>query len=162
MLILTILSLILMVLYVIMLYVKNRGIPIHLSQSYYIFKHKFIFSAFLFLLTAMLLPVLLEVTPTNYQFLSFLTGASIIFIAATPNFMNRFEGVIHDIAAYIAVAASQTLILLTKPIILTTWIVLAISMLLYKMLKDKNSINYIFWIEIIGILNIFILAFLYL
>lgn len=162
MLTLTIFSLILTILYVVMLCVKNNGIPIHLSQSFYILKHKFIFSLFLLSLTFMLLPPLLEITPTEYEFLSFLTGASVAFIGVTPNFMEKFEGRIHSISAYIAVASSQLLILLTKPIILIIWIIAALSMLLYKSLKRENEINYIFWIEIIGLTTIFIYIFSYL
>lgn len=162
MLTLTILSLILTISYVVMLCAKNNGIPIHLSQSFYILKHKFIFSLFLLSLTFMLLPPLLEITPTEYEFLSFLTGASVAFIGVTPNFMEKFEGKIHSISAYISVVASQLLILLTKPIIIIIWLIAALSMLIYKLLNRENEINYIFWIEIIGLTSIFIYTFSYL
>lgn len=162
MLILTILSFILFVLYVVIICYKNKSIPIHLSQTFYILKHKFIFSLFLLSLTFMLLPPLLEITPTNYEFLAFLTGASVAFIGLTPNFLEQFEGKIHSISAYIAVAASQLLILLTEPIILLTWLLALLIIIVCKLFRKEKQINYIFWIEIIGILNIFILVFSYL
>lgn len=163
MLILTIISLLMILSYIIIICIKNNGIPIHISQSYYILQHKFWFSFTMIALTFMLIPPLLSITPSNLQFLSFFTGASIGFIGVTPNFLEEFEGKIHEIAACIAILCSQLLIILLNPIILSTWIIYIVGIFIYMFVRKNNNFyktNPLFWIEVISFFNIYILIFL--
>lgn len=162
MLTLSFLSFILYISYIISVIIVNGNkIPIHLSQSYYILKNGWLFTLFMFLIMFLTIIPLMEIIPTKYQFLAFLSCASIGFIGASPNFLEDLEGRVHKIGAVIAIVCSQFLIYLYQPIILLTWILLLISLLIYHIYnKTLQGSNLLFWVETLSFINIYLLIFI--
>lgn len=162
MLILSFLSFILYISYIISVIIVNGNkIPIHLSQSYYILKNGWLFTLFMFLIMFLTIIPLMEIIPIKYQFLAFLSCASIGFIGASPNFLEDLEGRVHKIGAVIAIICSQVLVYLCHPIILLTWLVLLISLLLYYIYnKSLQGSNVLFWVEILSFINVYLLLFI--
>lgn len=150
--VLVLISFLIFVSYILSICLINKKIPIHLSESFFILKNKFIFTLFMFTIMILTLIPLLELIP-KYQFLSFLTCGCIGFIGAAPNFFDDLEGKIHKISAIIAMIASQILVIICNPLILLSWIIILI---VYKHIKQ----TLLFWIEIISFINIYILLFL--
>lgn len=145
--------------YVIAVVIKNKAIPIHLSQSFFILEHKFLFSICLLLIAFLALPPLLEITPISYQFLSFISCVSLGFIALTPNYLDKYNGIIHKVAACIAVICSQILILLINPFLMISWFFYIFICLIISRIKEItiSQMNPLFWGEIIAFTNIFLL-----
>lgn len=162
MLTLSFLSFILYITYIISVIIVNGNkIPIHLSQSYYILKNGWLFTLFMFLIMFLTIIPLMEIIPTKYQFLAFLSCASVGFIGASPNFLDDLEGMVHKTGAIIAIICSQALICLCQPIILFTWLVLLISLLLYYVYnKSLQGSNVLFWVEILSFINVYLLLFI--
>lgn len=162
MLLCVIISFLLYISFILSLIIKNNNkVPIHLSQGYFILKNRWIFIVFMFLLMFITIIPLMEVIPSSYQFLVFLTCGSIGFIGASPNFKEDLEGKVHEYSAYIAIFSSQILVYLCQPLILLSWLILIICILIYYCLKDtlKDS-NLLFWIETTAFLNIYLLMFI--
>lgn len=162
MLTLSFISFILYISYIISLIIVNGNkIPIHLSQSYYILKNGWLFTLFMLLIMILTIIPLMEIIPTSYQFLAFLSCASIGFVGISPNFLEDLEGKIHKTCAIMAMICSQLLIYLCNPIILITWLILIICLLIYYMYnKTLRGSNILFWIEIFSFFNIFFLLFI--
>lgn len=155
------LSLIIFIFYTISVIIINNGIPMHISQSYFILKHKYIFTLFMFLLMGLTIVPLINITPSNYQFLSFFTCASVGFIGASPNFIDDLEGKVHKYSAFIAILSSQILIAILNPLILISWVLLAIMYFYIKKRNKKNNVDkWLFWVELLSFINIYILVFL--
>lgn len=88
-----------------------------LSDSYYQLKelkdwYKYLFQFTLLSVSFLLVPVMLEFTPEEFQFLAFFTAAPIAFVAVAPRFRavdNKYsnqEKKVHSIAAIISGASS--------------------------------------------------------
>lgn len=162
MLTLSFISFILYISYIISIIIINGNkIPIHLSQSYYILKNGWIFTLFMFIIVFLTIIPLLEITPTSFQFLGFITCASVCFIGASPNFIDDLEGKIHKYSAIIAILSSQILIAILSPLILISWTLLAIMYFYIKKHNKKNNVDkWLFWVELLSFINIYILVFL--
>ena len=154
-----ILSVLLFISYVISIIIINKSIPIHLSESFFILKHKYIFSAVMILLCFLTVMPLIEVLPMNLAFIAFLMCGSIAFIGVTPNYSDSFEGKIHKISAIIAIVLSQLLIALTEPIILLSWLLLSLIFYLCCKVfgKKASDLKLLFWVEILAFVNTYIL-----
>lgn len=78
--------------------------PISLSETYYVLKiygKGCIFSLMLIICTITLMPIWLSISNENYQFLAFISCASSIFVALSPNYHLDLEKQVHYIAAYL-------------------------------------------------------------
>lgn len=162
MLYLILISVILFITYILsIIVINNKSIPIHLSQSYYILKHKWIFTLFMFIIVFLIIIPLLEIIPTSFQFLGFITCASVCFIGASPNFIDDLEGKVHKYSAIIAILSSQILIAILSPLILISWTLLAIMYFYIKKHNKKNDEDkWLFWVELLSFINIYVLIFL--
>ena len=109
-----------------------------------------------------LLPLIVSVTPENYQILAFLSIIGISFIGVADDF-RRDESVdmVHTISAIISFICSQIWIGLIIPELLLIWIPLLIYLVI-KFIKYRNiskifkytSIK--FWAELIAIMSIYL------
>ena len=79
------LSLLLICSYILYIIIKY-GVPHSLSQTYYLLKHKWIFSLVLVISVTTMLPKMLEM---NYSYLAFPALCGVLFVAATPNFKDN-------------------------------------------------------------------------
>ena len=156
------------ILYVVISLCIFQKIPTSLSNTYYMYKEKkewlkYLFPVMMFLVAGLLLPAWLEATADSiWQFLSFLTCASIMFVGAAPNFKSiGIESTIHTVAAIFAAVCSILWSILVigcwLPII--GWLIIFISIAGFtKTLKSA----YIFWLEMVAFFQLFTTLIIYL
>lgn len=95
------------------------------------------------------LPLWLTVTPDNWQFLSFICCAGVVFAGTTPFFKERFQGIIHytsgiiSAISYIAwcVAFGQWY-----------WVVCILGMIGLSLIIERSYKNFVYWTEIYGVI----------
>lgn len=114
------------VLYNIISIFKEKVIPGCLSDTYYIWP-KYVFPLIMCLISGTLLPVWLELLKeSDFQFLAFLTCASIVFVGVSPDYKNdKMDYRIHSICAYIACIISLSII----TIVMGYWNVIIVCLL---------------------------------
>ena len=105
-------GLILFVLYNIGILVINHGkAPVSVSETSYILQQRlgknyhFLFTAICAIVCFTFIPMWMEVTPDNLQFLVFLSCAGVLFAGATPFFRESFEKPIHYTSGIISAVA---------------------------------------------------------
>ena len=138
-----------------------KTIPYSLSNTYYMYKEKkewlkYLFPIVMFLTSGFLLPAWLEATEGSvWQFLSFLTCASIMFVGAAPNFKDtNIESKIHEIAAICAAVFS----ILWSIIVVGSWEFIIMWLLYFiaiALLTDTLKKSYIFWLEMAAFISLF-------
>lgn len=157
-----ILSLLLICSYILYIIIKY-GVPHSLSQTYYLLKHKWIFSLVLITSTAIILPEMLEM---NYSYLAFPTLCGVLFVAVTPNFRDdNLVDQVHTWSAVVALIFSQLWVGLTNPIILNWWILFLIYLYIqYKKYRSFKKIldesNSKFYAELIMLLTVYSILFI--
>ena len=142
---LAIISFTVLFIYIFVSIIKNKGIPVSLSDTYYMWP-KWVFPAIMWATGFTLLPCWLEITAgSSLQFLSFLSCAGFIFVGCAPNFRNdKGEKKIHVIAAYTAAfAAMLSMAFVTGPWWFPFYCLLINLLMFYKDIKTK----YIFLLE---------------
>lgn len=86
--------------------VRVCGVPASISDTYYILLRKrrpaWLFQLAMILTGGLLLPVWLEASPENLQFLAFLACGALIFVGAAPSFKVGHERVIHIAATVVS------------------------------------------------------------
>lgn len=153
-------SLLLFLLYnILAIFVWFRKVPSSLSTTHYMFraiskKHEWIFTAFCYLVTFTILPVWLHFSPSNIQFLAFFSAGALGFVGASPFFKDsKLESCVHNISAIICLTASFIWAFVAG----NMWIALiALLLSIILILLRKNSVNFIYWIEVIAFVQIFL------
>ena len=84
----------------------------------------------------MILPQLLEVVPSGYEFLSFLTVVGIVGVGVDPLDKNK-KNIIHYVSAIIMGVSSQILTFIMNPYLFSLWI----PYIIYTMYKDDGKKN---------------------
>ena len=138
------------------------GVPKSLSMTYYLFKErknslKALFPAMIALLCVLLIPCWLTLSEgSNFQFLSFLAPAALMFVGFTPAFNDAdMYKIIHNVAAYTCAVFAMLWIILVTPfwyIILIVLGVIAVAAILTKTWKT----SYIYWLEMVAFVSLFI------
>ena len=83
------------------------GIPRSLSDTYYLLgKRGWMFQCVLGLFGGLLMPIWLDVSSENTQFLAFFACAGLLFVAAAPCFKIDIEGKVHYISAVVCCVAA--------------------------------------------------------
>lgn len=135
------------------------NVPVSLSQTYYLFKNRkewqrILFPIVMLLVGCLLLPSWLKLSDgSNYQFLSFLSCASIMFTAVSPAFnRTKLENKVHTYSAYISALFAVLWIILVAHAwnILVLWIIL---ILLISISTNTFKSSYIYWLETIAIMS---------
>lgn len=91
---------ILSIIYPIIALCKIKEVPESLSETYYKLNKGWVFQIIIFIIGILLLPIWLNITD-NFEFLPFLSCASLLFISTAPSFKLKLEGVVHYTAAII-------------------------------------------------------------
>ena len=102
-------ALLILYVYVIAVTVYTKSVLISLSDTYYKLNEEdlgWIFQILLVVLSGCLITEWIDRTPEEYQFLPFISIASVLFVAAAPRFLERIEGRVHYVSAGIAVISS--------------------------------------------------------
>ena len=145
------LLLLLTIIYVSVSAYKLKAIPESLSATYYLWP-SWIFPFFMAVTGIILLPYWLEATKdSNWQFLSFISCISFIFVGCVPNY-KKDDLPIHMIAAYIAAFAA----LLSMSLVLN-WevlVVVALATFLFNFREIKTK--YVFLLEMTILYSLYI------
>lgn len=138
------------------------GVPGSLSNTYYLWNGLkqgagYAFCACLGLMVALLLPSWLEMSEGSpWQFLSFLTCGSLLFVAAAPNFKSiSIESIVHSVAAiFSAICAILWIIFVAKlwTIVLLTLMCILIVAVIHGSLRSC----YVYWLETIAFLSLYL------
>lgn len=143
----------------------KSGIPYSISETYYRINHKKWFT-FVMLFTAItLLPVALEYSPENNQFLIFLSVAGMGIVGLSPNFIygEKSEQIAHYIGSGMLLIFSQCWVGCNLPWALTWWIVYIMWILFNYNKSDPAQSFYnrlvstkpVFYAEIIVMITVY-------
>ena len=157
MLISTIISILIFVAYITAIILKFKTVPESLSNTYYMLgKWGPLFTLMMFACAFTILPPMLEITNTLYQFVAFFCPAAICFVGAAPNFKrDKMENKVHTISACISAGFGLLWVaLLTK-----FWWLIPISMcvigyLAYKTKTIESSKTW--WLEMIAFMSVYL------
>ena len=152
---LVVIALIVIALYTGAMIYSGRGIPESISQTVFLLPRKgqWVFTVVMWVVGFLLMPVLLEKVSEQTQFIAFLTISGVCFVGASPLVLKE-KNTIHYVCAAVAGIASQLLVALNQPLLLLIWF-LYIG---YTLLAKDGSKN-LFWVEVLCMLNIFVLCF---
>lgn len=138
------------------------GVPKTMSMTYYLFKErsnvlKCLFPAMMTLLGMFLMPCWIEIsTGSDFQFLSFLSAASLLFVAFAPAFKDSdIENIVHHVSAICYAVFAMLWIVLVTPYWYIILIVLSVFAMLAIVTKTIKS-GYIYWLEIVAFISTFI------
>lgn len=156
---LTILSALCITAYTAAVCIKIKGIPSSISATFYKLRYKAWFTITMFLTAGLLMPVILVITPEDYQFVAFLACIGMMFVGVAPNFREGIDKKVHTTGAVLCILFSQVWVLLTCPWILLVWIAyLAYTVWAIKKNWKGNFISAylltkpMFWVEITALL----------
>jgi hypothetical protein len=138
------------------------GVPKSLSMTYYLFKErsnvlKILFPSMMTALGIFLMPCWIEMSEGSpFQFLAFLSAASLLFVAFAPAFLDsKLESIVHSVSAICCAVFAMLWIILVTPYWYVILIVLAIVVVLAFVTKTIKS-GYIYWFEIVAFASTFI------
>lgn len=146
--------------------VMKSGIPYSLSETYYRIEHKRGFSIAMLFTAFTLLPVGLEVSTEESQFLIFLSVVGMAIVALSPNFAHgeREEKIAHYIGSAILLVGTQTWVSINSPWALVCWVGY-LAYIIYGILSQKDDISFfrkivnlkpVFWAEVAVIVSTYI------
>ena len=154
---LSILSLLVMLLYVSIVCMRNReGVPVSISSTSYTLEHNKWFTFSMISSALLLFAPAIEASVPYYQSLVFLSICGLILVGLTPDYRkNAFKKAIHDGGAIVSFAFSQTWVLINDAIFLAPWAIYVAFWVNY--LSKDNDFKPIFWIEIC-MMNVYLLV----
>jgi hypothetical protein len=131
------------------------GVPESLSNTYYLSQDKcnkgWLFCAMMYLVVAFMMPAWITMSEgSNFQFLSFLAPAGILFVGSAPAFLSSdLENMVHQVSAYLAAAFSLLWIILVTPYwwIILVWVGIIIALSFFT--KSVKT-SYIYWLEMVA------------
>lgn len=137
------------------------GVPKSLSMTYYLYKKrheslKMLFPSMIILMCIFLIPCWLTLSEgSNFQFLSFLAPAALIFVGFTPSFNDAdMHKMIHNIAAYSCAAFALLWIILVTPFWYIILIVFGLIAPIAVITKTWKT-SYTYWLETVAIISTF-------
>lgn len=135
------------------------GIPHSLSRTYYLFKQKsnwlkVLFPAMMVSMACLLMPAWIELSEgSNFQFMSFLACAGLVFTGIFPAFQDsKHENIVHTISAYFAVVMALLWIVLVTNLWWVIFIWIGIIGIVGFVTKSWKS-SYTYWLETITIMS---------
>lgn len=130
---------------------KLKAIPESLSATYYLWP-SWVFPFFMAATGIILLPYWLEATKdSNWQFLSFISCISFIFVGCVPNY-RKDDLKIHMIAAYIAAFAA----LLSMSLVLNWEILVGVALTTFLFNFREIKTKYVFLLEMTILYSLYI------
>lgn len=141
-------SFILYFLYVIIVYFKYS--PDCISKSYYMLADKDSFTIWLTIVSLLIFPAWVEISPITFQFLPFLSVLSLLVVAIFPKYLES-DRTVHIVAAIVSWILSLIWCLLIHQYIIPILLAVIVSILYFT---RQNNILY--WTESSAFLNIYI------
>lgn len=142
-----ILSISFYIVYISYTYIKYK--PSCISETYYCLKKKELFTAWMLLVSFLIFPSWVEISPINFQFLPFLSVVSLASVGLAPKYLGE------DRKAHIISAALTSTISLIWSIVSGMYIIPLILGILIIILVLLKAHNLLFWIENTAFLNIY-------
>ena len=142
------------------------GVPPSLSETFYLYKNRwncgYVFPIMMYVVVAFMLPAWLTMSEvSNFQFLSFLAPASLLFVGTAPAFKSsNLENSVHSVSAIFAAICSLLWIILVTPywwIILIWFAAFAFLAIITKTVKFAI----VYWLESVAFFSTFLSAILY-
>lgn len=164
--VLTILSILSITAYTAVVCIAWKGVPNSISATFYKLKHKAWFTLTMYATAFLLMPAILEVTPSSYQFVAFLACAGMMLVGAAPCFKEHDKAA-HITGAVMCIVLSQVWVMLTCPLVLLAWFVY-IDYTVYMINKKWTgnlAVSFMqtkpmFWIEITALFATYLTLFL--
>jgi hypothetical protein len=115
------------------------------------------FPVMMYTMVVFLMPCWLTISEgSNFQFLSFLAPAAILFVGTAPAFKSSsLENMVHQVSAYLAAAFSILWIVLVTPYWWIILVVLASISFLALVTKTVKS-GLIYWLEMVAFMSTFL------
>lgn len=142
------LSLILYISYISYTYVKYK--PSCISETYYCLSKKELFTIWMLLVSFLIFPSWVEISPINFQFLPFLSVISLSSVGLAPKYLGG------DRKMHIISAALTTIISLIWNIVSGIYVIPILLGILVIILATLKAKNLLFWIENTAFLNIYL------
>lgn len=121
-----------------------------LSSTYYLNKRKWIFTAFIMVISFLLLPSWLEISGDNYSFLAFLSSVCLSFVGLFPKYLGDDRNV-HITSVFIS-AILSIIWNITNSVYIPLLVGIILLLLLKLLFRDKDLTLIA---EIIAFLNIY-------
>lgn len=131
------------------LVIAKFGIPKSISDTYYLLGGKgWMFQVALALTAFTAVPVLIEMSCGNTEFLAFLSCGGLLFVSAAPMFKLELEGMVHYVSAAVCCVG-----LVLWQIFNTSFLfpLVCFLLIIYPIIKDKGK--YMWWLEIATIVS---------
>lgn len=124
--------------------------PSCISESYYLIRNKELFTFWMILVSFLIFPAWVEISPINFQFLPFLSVISLGSVGINPRYLGS-QRTAHIISATLAVVISLIWNIVTGQYIIP--ILLGIVLVILYSIKIENSL---FWTECTTFFNIYL------
>lgn len=142
---LTILSMLLLISYIVYAMSVIKAVPWSISDTYYQlekrFRPKWLFQLAMIAPAMLLLPAWLDCSPSNIQFLSFLSCGGLVFVGAAPCFKLDLDGSVHYTATAVCGLSAILWMCLVGVCYIPLVCFMAAGYLIYRYNKPM------FWIE---------------
>ena len=143
-----ILSLVFYATYISYTYIKYK--PSCISETYYCLEKKELFTAWVLLVSFLIFPSWVEISPIEFQFLPFLSVVSLSIVGLAPKYLGE-DRAVHIISVILTASISLIWSIVSEMYIILTFLgILAVILTIYKIK------NLLFWVESIAFLNIFL------
>lgn len=143
-----VLSLIFYSVYTSYTYIKYK--PSCISETYYCLKKQKLFTVWMLLVSFLIFPSWVEISPINFQFLPFLSVVSLSSVGINPRYLES-QRTAHIVSAALAVIISLVWNIVTGQYIIP--ILLGILLIILYALRIKNLL---FWTECTAFSNIYL------
>lgn len=128
-------------------YIKYK--PSCISETYYCLKKKELFTVWILLVSFLIFPSWVEISPINFQFLPFLSVVSLASVGLAPKYLGE-DRKVHIISA--ALTSIISLIWNITSGVYITPLILGVLIIILAVFKVHNLL---FWIENTAFLNIY-------
>lgn len=143
-----VLSIISYITYISYTYIKYK--PSCISETYYRIKKKGLFTVWMLLVSFLIFPSWVEISPINFQFLPFLSVVSLASVGLAPKYLEE------DRKVHIVSAALTSIISLIWNIVSGMYVIPLVLGILLIILAVLKANNMLFWIENTAFLNIYL------
>ncbi|WP_148479865.1 glycosyl transferase [Parabacteroides johnsonii] len=164
---LTIISMLIIAAYTVAVCVKQKGIPYSISATFYKLDHPYWFMATMWLTAGVLMPVILEVSKPDTEWMVFIACTGMFLVGAAPNFKDGFEGKVHTAGAVLCLAGSQLWVIFNCPWALMIWLVWLVYTVIYmsrhvsdSIISDFLRVRPMFWVEVVALVTTYLAIFL--
>lgn len=141
-------SFILWLSYVIIIYVKYK--PDCISRSYYLTKNKNLFTIWILLVSILIFPAWVEISPICFQFLPFLSVVSLGIVGLCPKYLSS------DRTSHIVASSVTCILSLVWNIVSGTYLIPVILGTILIIIYVSSVKDKFYWTECLAFLNIYL------